>query len=121
MMLTKVVEVMQNAVGEDLPVKPFGIDEPAEAVCYTWTPQTDDGAVATGRLELRLITRTVAKAEELRKSLISTLVTVGDNPKNGYLGCYLNGGGTLWDDDHKMTHTILYLYITMKSEVNHNG
>lgn len=118
-MLTKAIEAMTNAV--DVPVKPFGTDILEETVCYTWAPQTDDGAVTVGRLELRLITRTVAKAEELRKSLLSALVTVGDNPKNGYLSCVLNGGGTLWDDEIKMTHTILYLYITMKSEVSYNG
>lgn len=118
-MLSNIIDAMEQVV--DVPVKPFGIENLEEAVCYTWTPQTDDGAVAVGRLELRLITKTVAKAEELRKSLLSTLVTVGDNPRHGYLSCVLNGGGTLWDDEIKMTHTILYLYITMKSEVSYNG
>ena len=114
-MLANIVKVLTKAV--NVPVRPYGTDVVEECVCYTWTPQTDDGAVAVGRLELRIITRTVAKAEQLRKSLLSALVTIGDNPKNGYLSCNQNGGGSLWDDNIKMTHNILYLYITTKSEV----
>lgn len=118
-MLENIVAVLSNAV--DVPVRPYGIDVMDEAVCYSISPMSDDGAVATARLEIRIITRTVATAERLRKSITSALVTVADNPKNGYNGCYLNGGGSLWDDNTKLTHTILYFYITMKSEVSYNG
>ena len=118
--MVQVIDAIESAAG-GLPVKPYGTNINEETVCYAFSPVSDDGAVSVRRLELRLITRTVAKAEELRKSLISALVTVGDNPKNGYNSCYVNGGGSLWDDNTKMTHTILYLYITMKSEVNSNG
>ena len=118
-MLAKVIEVLKKTV--DVPVHPYGTNIVEECVCYTWSPVSNDGAVENNRLELRLITRTVAKAEQLRKSILSALVTVGDEPKNGYNSCYLNGGGSLWDDNIKMTHTILYLYITNKSEVNYYG
>lgn len=118
--MEKVVAALVSAAGE-LPVKPYGTDINEEAVCYTISPVSDDGAVAIRRLEVRIITRTVALAQKLQSSILSALVTVGDNPKNGYNSCYLNGGGSLWDDNTKMSHTILYLYITMKSEVNYNG
>ena len=117
--MEQVIQAIQSAV--DVPVRPYGTNINEEAVCYAFSPMSDDGAVSVRRLELRIITRTVSKAESLRKSLLSTLVTVGDEPKHGYNGCYLNGGGSLWDDNTKMTHTILYLYITMKSEVSYNG
>lgn len=118
-MLPTIIKAIEGVV--DIPVRPYGIDNIEEAICYTYDPQTDDGAVATARLEIRIITRDIAKAERLRKSIISALVTVADNPKNGYNSCRLNGGGNLWDDEIKMTHTILYFNIIMKSEVNHNG
>lgn len=118
-MLKSVITALEEVV--DVPVRPFGVKNIEEAVCYTLIPLTDDGAKATSRLEIRLLTRTVAKAEELRKAVLGALVTVGDEPKNNYLGCYLNGGGTLWDDEAQLTHTILYLYIITKSEVNSNG
>lgn len=118
-MLENIVKLLSGLV--DVPVRPYGIDVMDEAVCYSLTPISDDGAVATARLELRLITRTVAKAEELKKLINSALVTIADNPKNGYNACYLNGGGNLWDDNTKLSHMILYYYITTKSEVSYNG
>lgn len=118
--MEQVIQAIQSAAGE-LPVKPYGTDINEECVCYAFSPISDDGAVAVRRLELRIITRTIAKTEEVRPKILSTLVTVADNPKHGYLRCYLNGGGSLWDDNTKMTHTILYLYITTKSEVSYNG
>lgn len=118
--MEKVIKALQSAVG-DIPVKPYGTDINEECVCYAFSPISDDGAVAVRRLEIRIISRTVAKTEEIRPLILSALVTIGDNPKNGYNSCYLNGGGSLWDDNTKMTHTLLYLYITTKSEVSYNG
>lgn len=117
--MEQVIRAIESAAG--LPVRPYGTTVNEECVTYAFSPLTDDGAVAVRRLELRIITRTVAKAEQIRPAILSSLVTVGDNPKHGYNGCYLNGGGSLWDDTTKMTHTILYLYITTKSEVSYNG
>lgn len=118
-MIPTIIKAMEAVV--DIPIRPYGTDINEECICYTWTPQTDDGAVAVGRLELRIIARELAKAESLQRAVLPALLTVADNPKNGYLGCYLNGGGNLWDDDLKMTHHIYYLYITTKSEVSYNG
>ncbi len=118
-MITTIIKVIEDAT--NLPVKPFNTDKVEECVCYSLVPQTDTGAVASYRLELRLITFTIAKAEELKKSILSALVTVGDNPRHGYNECYLNGGGSLKDEDTKTIHTILYLYIIKKSEVVYNG
>lgn len=118
-MLENVIKEIESVV--DIPVRPYGIDVIDEAVCYTLTPLTDDGAVATDRLEIRIITRTVAKAQDLRQAVVNALVTVGDNSKDSYLSCTLNGGGNLWDDNTKLSHTILYFYITMKSEVIYHG
>lgn len=114
-----IIKALQEST--QLPVKPFGIDSLDECIIVSPVPQSDTGAVRTWRLELRLITKTLARAEELRPIIVSTLVTVGDNPKLDYLDCYLNGGGYLKDPDNEMIHTIMYFYITTKSEVNING
>lgn len=103
-----------------LPVKPFGIDSLDECIIYTIVPQSDDGAVQVERLELRLITHTLERAQQLKPLITSALVTVGDEGKNGYNSCVLNGGGCL-KDPNGTVHTIMYLYITRRSEVKING
>lgn len=103
-----------------LPIKPFGIDSLDECIIYTTVPQSNDGAVQVDRLELRLITHTLERAEQLKPLIYSALVTVGDEGKNGYNSCVLNGGGSLKDPNGTI-HTIMYFYITKKSEVNING
>ena len=118
--MEQVIATITSAAGS-IPVKPYGTNTNEEAVCYAFSPISDDGAVSVRRLELRIISRTIAGTEGIRQSLINALVTVGDEPKNGYLSCYLNGGGSLWDNNQQMIHTILYFYITTKSEVSYNG
>lgn len=117
--MERIIKAIESATG--LFVKPLKTDKVEECVVYAIVPQTDDGAVATYRLELRIITNTVAKGEEVKSAILSTLLTVGDIPKHGYNECYLNGGGQLYDADTKTVHTLLYLYITKKSEVSLNG
>lgn len=119
-MIPNIIKAIEQ-VAEGVEVCPFGTQTNKEAICYSYEPYSDDGAVAENRLEVRIISRTVGRAESLKQKVINALVTVGDNPKNGYLACYLNGGGSLWDVDTQMTQIILYFYITTKSEVIHNG
>lgn len=99
-----------------LPVKPFGIDSLDECIIVSPVPQTDDGAVKTWRLELRLITKTLENAEKIKPLILSALVTKGDEPKLNYLSCFQNGGGSL-KDPNGTVHSIMYFYITQKSEV----
>ena len=113
--MERIIPILEEVT--NLPVRPFGIDSLDECLIYTMVPQTDDGAVQTWRLELRLITKTLAKADELKTKILSALVNKGDSQKiKGILDCRLNGGGCM-EDPNKTIHTIMYLYITEKSEV----
>lgn len=119
MMLERVIKAIEEATG--LPVKPLGSNSIEECVCYQWTPSADDGAVSVIELELRIITKTISASEQARPQILSALVTVGDEGKLGYNQCYLNGGGQVYDPETKLYHTVMYLYITSKSEVKRNG
>ena len=66
---------------------------------------------------MRIITKTVASAEDIKQKILQALVTVADNEKLGYKSCELNGGGALKDADTNTIHTLLYFDITTKSEV----
>lgn len=113
--MERIIPILEQET--NLPVKPFGIDSLDECIIYTMVPQTDDGAVQTWRLELRLITKTLARADELKTKILSALVNKGDSQKiNGILNCELNGGGCM-EDPNGTIHTLMYLYITEKSEV----
>ena len=117
--MDQIIRALEEATG--LEVKPFGNDSLTDCICYRWVPQSDSGCVAVYQLEIRIITKLLSTSLDVRKQVLDTLVTVGDQPKLGYNMCYLNGGGQLYDDNTKMIHTLMYLYITMKSEVSYNG
>lgn len=110
-MLEWIVNLLEEKTG--LPVKPFGIDSLDECIIFNTVPQTNDGIIETWRLELRLITDTLLRAEELKKLITNTLCTVGDNPNGEMLDCHLNGGGSLKDPNGTI-HSIMYFYITNK-------
>lgn len=118
-MLETIIKAIEEATG--MTVKPLGSNNLEECICYTWTPSSDNGAVRVVELELRIITKTISTAEQARPQILSTLVTVGDEGKLGYNQCYLNGGGQVYDPETKLYHTVMYLYITTKSEVRRNG
>lgn len=105
------------AAATSLPIKPFGTDNIEDCICYSSYTLSDKGTVRQDKLELRLITKSLADAERLKPIILSTLVTVGDNKKLNYLGCELNGGGTLRDEATGTIHTLLIFTITRKSEV----
>lgn len=116
--MERIIKKLQDVTA--LPVKPHGIDSLDECIVYTPVPQSNDGAVQVDRLELRLITHTLERAEQLKPLITSALVTVGDEGKNGYNSCVLNGGGSMKDPNGTL-HTIMYFYITRKSEVKIYG
>lgn len=118
--MEQVIRTIESATG--LPVKPFGTNTIEDCICYKIVPMTDNGAVATNRLELRIITSSLEDCLTAKSAILSSLVTVGDEKKLAHIqDCHLNGGGSLYDANTKTTHVILYLIITTKSEVISNG
>lgn len=113
--MTEIIKALEAATS--LSIKPFGTDAIEDCICYSSYVISDNGAVKQEKLELRLITKTITEAERIKPIIISTLVTVGDNKKLNYLGCELNGGGTLKDAATGTIHTLLFFVITKKSEV----
>lgn len=113
--MKEIIKALEAATS--LSLKPFGTNKIEDCICYSSYVISDNGAVRQDKLELRLITKTVEDAERLKPIIISTLTTVGDNKKFNYLGCAVNGGGTLRDAATGTIHTLLYFIITKKSEV----
>ena len=114
--MEQIIKALETAT--NIAMLPFGTDT-VEKSCIVYKNSTisDNGAVRQDKLELRLITHTLAEAEEIKPLILSTLITIGDNSKLGYLSCELNGGGQLEDYNTDTIHTLLYFIITKKSEV----
>lgn len=90
--MEQIIRALESAT--DLSILPFGTDTAKEScIVYKNSTMSDNGAVRQDKFEVRLITQTLAEAEEKKPLILSTLVTIGDNPKLGYLSCELNGGG----------------------------
>lgn len=115
------IRTIEEATG--LPVYPFLSHVQGEGIVYTIEPQSDDGIKQQERLTIRIVADTLAKGREYSTMVKNCLLTVGDKPRKslGILECHLNGGGSLKDEQTKMTHIILYFYVTRISEVNYNG
>ena len=112
-MIEQVITILSKAT--ELPIKPHFTGEIENCIIYT-TSCGDDGAVARHRLELRLITSTYAEAEEYKKTILSTLITTGDDSlTDDILSCTLNGGGSLYDGGTKTYHTLMYFDVITRS------
>ena len=115
-MLTTIIEILEEATG--LPVKPLFTDSIEDVITYKWELLRDDGAVQQDRLELRLITKTVADAEVYKQQIVQALVNVGDCIKiDGILNCDNGGGGQLYDYDTETIHTLIFFDITTRSYI----
>lgn len=114
MMVITILDALEAATG--LPTKPFGTDKVTDCICYRWHCQGDDGCVAQFRLELRLITRTVKKAQIHEKQIRAALIAVGDtSPIKGAV-IEQNGGGTLSDEETGTIHTLFYFNVKTRSD-----
>lgn len=110
-----ICEIIESATG--LECYPFFVDDLDEYVVYTVEPYTDDGIKATDRLTVRVISSDIPNGLLISNRIKQAFITIGDNSKENNLQCVLNGGGSLRDNDTKKIHTIMYFYITRKSEV----
>ena len=111
-----IISAIETATG--LPVKPFGTNTIENCIVYKFNTVSDNGTVAQMKLELNIITKTIAEAVSIEAAIKTALVTVGDSKKlAGYNSAAVNGGGSLYNDETKTVHTFLYIIFTKKSEV----
>ena len=114
-MLKEVIKEIERVT--ELNAYPLQANRVEECIIYTISSSFDNGAVARHRLELRIITKTMAAAEEYRKKIISALVPIGDEQKiDGIYACQVNGGGLLIDNETDTIHTLVNFDLVIRSE-----
>ena len=114
--LTAIINTLGDALS--IPIKPFDTDKIEDCVVYRFYPATDNGAVQTNRLQLRIITKTLKKAEQYKDDVKQSLLAIGDNNKiKGINSIILNGGGTLKDYETNTVQIIMYFDIVSKSKI----
>mgnify|MGYP000858026498 CR=1 FL=1 len=116
-MIKEILAAIKTATGI-MPV-PFALDKIANGIVYSYYTTADDGAVSKRRLELNLVTLTLADADKYKDKIIGALVTEGDEEKiGGIYRCAVNGGGQLKNFETGTIHTMIYFDITEKGSGN---
>ena len=95
-----------------IPCKPFYTDTISPCIVYKYYLFSDDGAVKQWRLELNVITATLAQSEELKQKI--DLVDFGDIGKIKGYSVTQNGGGVLFNPETDTIHTYLYYNVIGK-------
>lgn len=116
-MIRQIIKTIEETTG--LSCYPLLTDAIGECIVYTYEPIADDGVKKQDRLTIRIITEHIPEGRMYSAQIRNLLLTIGDSSKiEDILNCYINGGGTIRDNDTHYLHTIEYYYITSKSEVN---
>lgn len=123
MIIEEIVSILNNSTvltsllgGEH--IYPYQTDYLGECVIFQVTPQVDNKAHQTMRMQLSIITKTISKAFEIEKVLKQLLLTKGDEPlTSNILQVEANGGGSLYDYNRQMYHHYIYLDIINRSEL----
>ncbi len=91
----------------DIPLKAFFTDVVEECLIYKYSAATNNGVVEQNKLEIRIITRTISKAEATQKALNRALINIDDESIiEDVQDIKLNGGGVLYDAGTQMYHYI---------------
>lgn len=115
-MIKEIIRSVKAATG--LKMKPFGTNKVEECICYKYYPALDNGCLSQSRLELRIITFTVERAETIKKQVNGALLNVGDTGKiPGVTDISLNGGGTMEDLETGTIHTQMNYILKMRSDL----
>ena len=118
-MVIELIAILEEVTG--LKAYPLHTDSTEDCIVYKANVLADDGAKARHRLEIRLITHTIAEAERLKPLINNALVNVGDSIKvENILEGNMNGGGTLYDYGTETVHSLLYFEYLIKSGVQIN-
>lgn len=76
-MFEQILDAVKGAAGTDLSAAPH--KGRAESVVYRWFPLSDDGSLATARLELRFMSETLAAAVERLGRVKAAILSQGDS------------------------------------------
>ena len=86
-----------------------------DCIVYNLVPVNADKIKATDKLEIQIITDTILKGAAIESRIKELLLTLGDEPLTANIReVYLNGGGSLFDEERQKNHKILYFYILTK-------
>lgn len=118
MFIEDIINLLRENTGFD-----FVFDTTAKAencIVYSYSPSTFDGVKGLYRLSLRIIQkgrgeRTLLRIENIKKKLLSVLITPHDTALSSQiLSVRQNGGGVMVDYDTDTTHEIIYFDILYK-------
>ena len=112
MILSSLLGAIQQATG--IAPQAYQTDKVGQpAITYSFYRATDNGAVATYRLQTRVFARTQAEALGIEQKITDSLVTLGDSTNHG---CSIssNGGGALIDADTNTPQVITYFDVVAK-------
>lgn len=76
-MFEQIIEAIRSAAGTE--VTPAPHRRRAESVVYRWYPLTDDGSLATARLELRFMSESLAEAVSRLSRVKQQILSQGDS------------------------------------------
>ena len=86
-----------------------------DCIVYNLVPVNADKIKTTDKLEIQIITDTILKGAAIESRIKELLLTFGDEPLTANIReVYLNGGGSLFDEERQKNHKILYFYILTK-------
>lgn len=112
MILESLLGAIQQATG--IAPQAYMTDKAGKpAITYSFYRATDNGAVATYRLQTRVFGKTQEQAIEVEQKITDSLVTLGDSTK---FGCSIssNGGGALLDAETNTPQVLTYFDVVAK-------
>lgn len=106
-----------NLIGTAANIYPMETSYTGECIVYEIVPLSDDRITQQNRLQIHAISYTMAKAIAIEKRVKQLILTLADTPlTTNILKVVMNGGGSLYDGEHKKHHRILYFEILSRSE-----
>jgi hypothetical protein len=109
--------VLVNYIGSAANIYPVETDYTGECIIYEIVPLSDDKITQKNRLQIHIISKTMAKAIDIEKRVKQLILTLADTPlTTKILKVVMNGGGSLYDGERKKHHRILYFEILSRSE-----
>ena len=90
----------------------FSTGSTDDGIVFNFSPQTDDKISRVDKLEIMIISKSVARVYEIHEAVKNALLTFGDDPFNDtILGVEINGGGVLENLKTGAYHHRTYYYL----------
>lgn len=103
-----------GATSSDTKIYPYSTDITGGAIVYILSPVSDEDALRTDKLEIRVISNDLGKAHTIDNRVRAIMKTIGDTSNGNMLKVLINGGGSLEDLKTETYHILTYYYITQK-------